>query len=411
MVTFYQFVRDALLIAAGTARRRAAADVQGAARRADPEGARAAPSSSAAILAPDGDGGWTVRTTGDQGSGILSSMSRANCFVVLPPETGELRGGDLVDVQLLEGHRSATPRTHPRRGVPLLAEARLHQLRRPGRADRDHASRSRRDAGAGSPSGASCTRSTTAWCCPAPRRSSSPPTSAGCMHRTLGRHRRRRAVRAAVAAAADRAVVAVHGVRRRAGGRRHPLRHQAGGGRDRRCTRRGGSARARCKHPALWAIAALAFVAIFALHVPFPAIVLARRRARRDRRPHRAARASRTGGHAGADDAAHPPGGDRRRHADARARALPLVAARARRRRLRRPVAVRAGDAGRDATARARTLPRMGWFFTKAALLTFGGAYAVLPYVYQGAVETYALAHAGADDRRPRARRDHARAR
>jgi chromate transporter len=35
------------------------------------------------------------------------------------------------------------------------------------------------------------------------------------------------------------------------------------------------------------------------------------------------------------------------------------------------------------------TLTRMGWFFTKAALLTFGGAYAVLPYVYQGAVEHY----------------------
>ena len=32
------------------------------------------------------------------------------------------------------------------------------------------------------------------------------------------------------------------------------------------------------------------------------------------------------------------------------------------------------------------TLTQMGWFFTKAALLTFGGAYAVLPYVYQGAV-------------------------
>jgi chromate transporter len=31
----------------------------------------------------------------------------------------------------------------------------------------------------------------------------------------------------------------------------------------------------------------------------------------------------------------------------------------------------------------------MGWFFTKAALLTFGGAYAVLPYVYQGAVEHF----------------------
>jgi chromate transporter len=32
---------------------------------------------------------------------------------------------------------------------------------------------------------------------------------------------------------------------------------------------------------------------------------------------------------------------------------------------------------------------QMGWFFSKAALLTFGGAYAVLPYVYQGAVEHY----------------------
>ena len=35
------------------------------------------------------------------------------------------------------------------------------------------------------------------------------------------------------------------------------------------------------------------------------------------------------------------------------------------------------------------TLTQMGWFFTKAALLTFGGAYAVLPYVYQNAVEHY----------------------
>lgn len=35
------------------------------------------------------------------------------------------------------------------------------------------------------------------------------------------------------------------------------------------------------------------------------------------------------------------------------------------------------------------TLTHMGWFFTKAALLTFGGAYAVLPYVFQGAVGHY----------------------
>ncbi|HEX4857239.1 MAG TPA: chromate efflux transporter [Limnobacter sp.] len=35
------------------------------------------------------------------------------------------------------------------------------------------------------------------------------------------------------------------------------------------------------------------------------------------------------------------------------------------------------------------TLTQMAWFFTKAALMTFGGAYAVLPYVYDGAVEYY----------------------
>ena len=35
------------------------------------------------------------------------------------------------------------------------------------------------------------------------------------------------------------------------------------------------------------------------------------------------------------------------------------------------------------------TYTQLGWFFTKAALLTFGGAYAVLPYVFQGAVHHY----------------------
>jgi chromate transporter len=41
------------------------------------------------------------------------------------------------------------------------------------------------------------------------------------------------------------------------------------------------------------------------------------------------------------------------------------------------------------AFGRHATLAEMGWFFTKAALLTFGGAYAVLPYVYQGAVTRF----------------------
>ncbi|MFC5547897.1 chromate efflux transporter [Massilia aerilata] len=43
----------------------------------------------------------------------------------------------------------------------------------------------------------------------------------------------------------------------------------------------------------------------------------------------------------------------------------------------------------------ASALARMGWFFTKAALMSFGGAYAVLPYVVQGAVGHYGWLSAG----------------
>jgi len=55
------------------------------------------------ILAPAADGGYEVRSTGDQGSGILSSMSRANCFIVLPTDTGNVAAGETVDVQPFEG--------------------------------------------------------------------------------------------------------------------------------------------------------------------------------------------------------------------------------------------------------------------------------------------------------------------
>jgi molybdopterin molybdotransferase len=54
------------------------------------------------VLARDGDC-WTVRTTGEQGSGVLSSMSQASCFIVLPADAGDLAAGTAVDVQLLEG--------------------------------------------------------------------------------------------------------------------------------------------------------------------------------------------------------------------------------------------------------------------------------------------------------------------
>jgi molybdopterin molybdotransferase len=55
------------------------------------------------ILSRAEDGEWTVRPTGDQGSGILSSMSQAHCFIVLPAETGRLDAGAIVEVQSLEG--------------------------------------------------------------------------------------------------------------------------------------------------------------------------------------------------------------------------------------------------------------------------------------------------------------------
>jgi molybdopterin molybdotransferase len=102
MVTFYQFVRDALLVLQG--RRDVAPVPMFKATLASP--IRKAPGRTEfqrGVLAPAAAGGWEVRTTGDQGSGILSSMSQANCFIVLATETGNVAAGEAVDVQLLEG--------------------------------------------------------------------------------------------------------------------------------------------------------------------------------------------------------------------------------------------------------------------------------------------------------------------
>lgn len=48
-------------------------------------------------------GQLVVRSTGAQGSGMLSSMSKANCFIILPADSGDVEAGGLVDVQLFEG--------------------------------------------------------------------------------------------------------------------------------------------------------------------------------------------------------------------------------------------------------------------------------------------------------------------
>jgi molybdopterin molybdotransferase len=102
MVTFYEFVQDALRILQGeriaaplpTFKVPLAAPIRKQPGRTEFQ---------RGILAQDAAGAWTVRTTGDQGSGILSSMSRANCFIVLAAETGNVAAGETVDVQLFEG--------------------------------------------------------------------------------------------------------------------------------------------------------------------------------------------------------------------------------------------------------------------------------------------------------------------
>ena len=140
------------------------------------------------------------------------------------------------------------------------------------------------------------------------------------------------------------------------------------------------------RNAVLWAIAAAAFLAIFAFNVPFPYVVLGAavvglfggRMA-----PGKFT----TGAHAGKEKSYGPAMIDDD--------TPPADHARFRTRRLIGFTAV--GLAlwiGAMASLMATygwdgTLTRMGWFFTKAALVTFGGAYAVLPYVYQGGVETY----------------------
>ena len=134
----------------------------------------------------------------------------------------------------------------------------------------------------------------------------------------------------------------------------------------------------------LWAIAVTSFVAIFLLNVPFPAIVAG------------AALAGYIGGRVAPDKfkagGAHGVGGmsfgaalidddtSTPEHACFRWNRLAKVAV-VGGLLWAVPMGLLTAIYGWS-----HTLTQMGWFFTKAALLTFGGAYAVLPYVYQGAV-------------------------
>jgi molybdopterin molybdotransferase len=100
MVTFYQFVRPALLHMAG--RGDSGSPLLSV---ISSENLRKVPGRTEyqrGIVFSEG-GEWRVRTTGQQGSGVLRSMSEANCFIVLEHERGAVKAGEPVGVQLFEG--------------------------------------------------------------------------------------------------------------------------------------------------------------------------------------------------------------------------------------------------------------------------------------------------------------------
>jgi chromate transporter len=141
------------------------------------------------------------------------------------------------------------------------------------------------------------------------------------------------------------------------------------------------------KNNVLWAIAGASFVAIFALNIPFPLIVLAaavtgfvggRLSPEIFRVGGSHGSAAKSYGAALIDDDTPAPEHTRFRWVRL-ARVLTVGAL-----LWLLPMGVLMAVWGWD-----HTLTQMAWFFTKAALLTFGGAYAVLPYVYQGAVGHY----------------------
>jgi molybdopterin molybdotransferase len=101
MVTFYQFVRDALLTLQGVN----PLPVQPLLKAQCTSPIKKAPGRTEfqrGVLYIE-DGVWKVRVTGEQGSGILKSMSDANCFIMLHDHVGNVDAGATVDVQILEG--------------------------------------------------------------------------------------------------------------------------------------------------------------------------------------------------------------------------------------------------------------------------------------------------------------------
>ena len=102
MVTFYQFVREAILFLMGQTNPEplpifnvvCTENIKKLTGRTEFQ---------RGILFADEDGSWKVKPTGSQGSAILSSMSLANCFIVLHESLGNIEAGSVVPVQVLKG--------------------------------------------------------------------------------------------------------------------------------------------------------------------------------------------------------------------------------------------------------------------------------------------------------------------
>ncbi len=138
------------------------------------------------------------------------------------------------------------------------------------------------------------------------------------------------------------------------------------------------------KNSVLWSIAAAAFVAIFVFNLPFPAIVLAAAIIGYVGSLIAPGKFKAGGGHDASDKSFgpaiiddHTPTPEHAMFKWSRVIRFMIIG-----------IAIWAAIMGGLFATYGwnDTLTQMGWFFTKAALVTFGGAYAVLPYVYQGGV-------------------------
>ena len=101
MVTFHQFVRNALLALGGRTDAFEIPLLQAVSASAIRKVAGRTEYQRGVLFADNGV--WKVRTTGQQGSGVLRSMSEANCYIVLEHERGRVEAGERVQVQLFEG--------------------------------------------------------------------------------------------------------------------------------------------------------------------------------------------------------------------------------------------------------------------------------------------------------------------